>query len=571
MKRLTLVVLLFVLALGATMAQAQIKFTKPTTTTAPATSAAPAVATPATPAPAMTIVATPVPPTPEAPATTTVRIVTDTLPPIEATRKTSLNIKVEGEFINMSLGEGSELRDLGLGAKFITVQAYEPGDYKLNVVVKVGEEKAPTIATNKEFTLHVVPFVRTLDDIEEHLNIVAKGNDLDNLSTALTDNATSNHYQTRRLVNRTNALLQLERKRTERLNQKLNWILYGFAGILWIGLIIRAIDLFKGRKKSPPPNKDHEAKVLQDLGYRAGAILIAGLLLGSANIAFAQAPAPVAPAPAAKPVDTVKIISINPTDVGLGQDSVVLTIGLNKVVKVVDKAEINGLTVEKTELAKNGKTVTITTKPTATTTTGSQIVLTINGQAIESGEKLGVTLWAPEFYELVTRMARLQSQIAAGDPTARHFLQALFQYTLGDEAGNKEWANYKKKPTHVAAGNIIAQTDANLARDLGIYLNGNETVEGALTPIRQGAAAAQVTATNAVKTANAGLDGIDNILENQQAFAGAIKAIGATKVKTGIFKSQEILPKVTVADVTARGNRIEQLRQAIRAAREAKK
>jgi len=170
--------------------------------------------------------------------------------------------------------------------------------------------------------------------------------------------------------------IQVLRVRTERANQKLNWILLGFAGLLsfFIGRILGGSlwDWFKSRKKTA-------TKI-------APTFILFALGLGLASTVEASQ----APAPAAKAADTCTIRAITVKDGGVvvkEQDPTAISITVRNCTEVKSVSVATGATdIVFTDVAQKGNVVTAKVAATATALTGPTAIKVVleDGTEVES-------------------------------------------------------------------------------------------------------------------------------------------------------------------------------------------
>lgn len=124
-------------------------------------------------------------------------------------------------------------------AHFIWWPPTEPGDVEVKITVTKSSDQEPPPTATRTFKVMLTPFKVTLDDLQEHLNVVAKGDDLLRASGTITYWMKKSTELTRERERKVLAELKAAQQRNERLHQKVNWIIkYGGAvmGLLLVAL-----------------------------------------------------------------------------------------------------------------------------------------------------------------------------------------------------------------------------------------------------------------------------------------------------------------------------------------------
>lgn len=349
----------------------------------------------------------------------------------------------------------------------------EPGDH--TVTVQVTDSSTPPLTATRVYNVKITPRVTTLTDIDEHLAIVAKGGDLNNLAGYFSNNISTYRRETKDQINALRNSVKAERNRA---------YLYGITTFVPLVVLIILLTVFLNyrisrthqlmlalitRLQNPQPNREGDDPMTSRIGRTLGMFLLALVLFGGNS--FAQPPVsttPAAPGAAATtpaPIPTEPtLVSIDPDNVVQGQKNVrfvirgtnldKVTLAFNPEFKLKTKKDASGADVPDLKVTKAAITGTFTEidPGTAAGTNGP-------------GAFVGTTP-VPDannkatFYVLPKGVASyVAAQVASAKGLAHHFVQAYFQNVLGDEAGNAAYVEYAKKPSHTAVRDVLREQD----------------------------------------------------------------------------------------------------------------
>lgn len=377
-----------------------------------------------------------------------------------------------------------------------------------DVTVTAQDSSDPRQEATRTLKLKVGP--PTLYGVQEHLDIVAKGGDLNKLSYDLTRILQSNTMETRERID---AIAKRVNRDHELLKYYWGWRWYlGFIVIAalfgLLGLLVqshrtlRQISALKGqfntttvREKAAHP-RDRELRDIMGVddqrprgpGHAVVAFFVLCSLVGSVYAQAQQAKLPG------------RIISIRPDAVVVGTE-VEVTISGGGLKDVTSLQFPSGITIS--EVKATVSQVKAKVKVPATNYTTGPNSFNLLGKdstkIAESGDKITLFVLTSDQAMVVDYLQNKMNGLSAADPTARHFLQAFFQVVYGKDDGNKKWIDYRKKPSHDAA-NALLKDEAHQI----IVAAGQETgqkMDEALGKLNEATAAVQQAKDEFGKTA----------------------------------------------------------------------
>lgn len=393
---------------------------------------------------------------------------------MEASRRTSFEVSVEGGLppYEMGTSDTDPCYAGKMGDKFVVAcDPEEEGEFDL--VMKATDSSKPDNLSGEigPIKVKVTPYVATPTDNENRMNAI-EANLLREIQNAI-ESARQNAWMTRQHVIRAKSEALIAQIRVERLQQKFNWVIYVGAPLALTLIVLMAIIAFGIIQLNREKRRTNVTRIAN--------IVIFALVLGlGAGIASAQTPnpagLPTTPAgtttpatPPAAPVVEPTIASFEPSWVLPGQKNVAFTVrgtnldqvtlAFNPEFKLRTKKDASGADVPDLRVSKDRKSISgmFTEIDPGTASGANGPGATFNGTEVSVNKA--------SFYVVPRGLASFVQATAASagkDVAFRHYVQAEFQRTYGDEAGNKAYNAYAKKPSHAGANMLFDAQDARV-------------------------------------------------------------------------------------------------------------